>query len=351
MTAMHARPGALGETPDSRGGSVADPTSPSTAPVGRLVSLDAVRAIAGAMVIACHVSLYRGDGSLHGLRNGVMLFFALSGYLLFRPFLRGSVDLRAYAIHRAARILPAYVVALVGITILTGDRAFLENPLTFALFLQNYDRDLWRGFVGVSWTLVLEVQFYVTLPLLAILVGRSVTRLLLIAVGSITINLIALLLDADRFTLSAYPFMIWAFIPGMLAAMIEHRGMQWPGRPMVLAAGLGLVAIGTAAPWFSVDFASGLGSGLIVSWCVIRRPSLGVASRLAAIGAALTYSAYLWHVDLIKLTSSVPIALIATVVVAALIYVSVERPLMQRGRLFAWAHRRWTSSALAPNTG
>ncbi len=252
MTARHVGPDALGPAPDFSSDPVANPTSSSTTPVARLESLDAVRAIAGAMVIACHVSLYRGDGSLHGLRNGVMLFFALSGYLLFRPFLRGSVDLSAYAIHRAARILPAYFVALVGITILTGDRAFLENPFTFALFLQNYDRDLWRGFVGVSWTLVLEVQFYVTLPLLAVLVARSVNGLLSLATASIAINLIALLMDADRFMLSGYPFMIWAFIPGMLAALVEHRGMRWPGHPMILVAGVGLLAIGTAAPWFSV---------------------------------------------------------------------------------------------------
>jgi peptidoglycan/LPS O-acetylase OafA/YrhL len=316
----------------------------------RSESLDAVRALACVMVIISHVSLYRGDSSLLGLRNGVMLFFALSGYLLFRPFLRGSVDLRSYALHRAARILPAYVVALVGLTFLTGDRTFLDAPLVFAFFLQNYDRDLWQGFLGVSWTLVIEVQFYVTLPLLAVLVGRSLSRLLLIAAASIALNLIALLMEADRFVLSGYPFMIWAFVPGMLAAMMEDRGVRWIGHPAVLAAGIAAVAVGTSAPWFSIDIASGVGSGLIVAWCVARRPSLGPAGRLAAIGAALTYSAYLWHVDFIKITPSVPIALIATAAIAGLIYVSVERPALRLGRMYAWAHRRWSGSAVAPTT-
>ena len=103
MTVTHASPDVLGQTGDPAAGP-AGSLSPRTAPLGRLGSLDAVRAIACAMVIVSHVSLYRGDGSLHGLRNGVMLFFALSGYLLFRPFLRGAVDLGAYAMHRAARI-------------------------------------------------------------------------------------------------------------------------------------------------------------------------------------------------------------------------------------------------------
>ena len=73
----------------------------------RSAVLDAVRAIACVMVFLAHASEYDGDGALIGLKNGVMLFFALSGYLLYRPFLRGPVDLRRYAVHRIARIVPA----------------------------------------------------------------------------------------------------------------------------------------------------------------------------------------------------------------------------------------------------
>ena len=102
-----------------------------------------------------------------------MLFFAFSGYLIYRPFVMGDVDLRRYAVHRLRRIVPAYLLALVGVTLLTGDRTFLEQPLTYLLFLQNYDLALWQGFLGVSWTLVLEVLFYLTLPVIAILIARS----------------------------------------------------------------------------------------------------------------------------------------------------------------------------------
>lgn len=292
------------------------------------------------MVVVSHLSLYLGDSSLLGLRNGVLLFFALSGYLLFRPFLTSRVDLRSYAIHRAARIVPAYLVALVGVTVLTGDRTFLDDPLVFALFLQNHDRDLWQGFVGVSWTLVLEVQFYATLPILALLIDRSLTRLFLLGAGSFLLNLIGVALGADRFDLSSYPFMIWTFAPGMLAAMSEVGGVRWTAHPAVLAAGVGLVALGTSAPWFSLDLASGVGAGLIVAWCVTRRPMLGAATRLAAVGAALTYSSYLWHVDLIKMTSSGATAILGTLAIAALVYVVVERPVMHWARLTAWGSRQ-----------
>ena len=82
-------------------------TVPSNTASGRSHALDAVRAIACVMVVVCHVSLYHGDRSWDGLKNGVMLFFALSGYLLYRPFVMGDVDLRRYAANRIARIAPA----------------------------------------------------------------------------------------------------------------------------------------------------------------------------------------------------------------------------------------------------
>src|SRR5687768_11287352 len=152
-------------------------TVPSNTASGRSHALDAVRAVACLMVLVCHVSIHHGDESLDGLKNGVMLFFALSGYLLYRPFVMGDVDLRRYAAHRIARIAPAYVVALVGVTLLTGNRAFVDQPLTYLLFLQNYSTETFQGFLGPSWTLVIEVLFYLTLPLVALMIGRSPTRL------------------------------------------------------------------------------------------------------------------------------------------------------------------------------
>ncbi len=66
-------------------------------------------------------------------------FFVLSGYLLFRPFLDGAVDLRAYAIRRVLRVWPAYLLALVGCALLLGVSAPAEAPLLFATLAQNYD--------------------------------------------------------------------------------------------------------------------------------------------------------------------------------------------------------------------
>ena len=298
--------------------------------------LDAVRAIACAMVVLCHVSLYAGHGELVGLKNGVMLFFAMSGYLLYRPFVTGRVDLGRYGIARTARILPAYVVALVGLTLVTGDRSFADRPLSYLLFLQNYDPALWQGFIGVSWSLALEVLFYLTLPLIAWAVAGRPTRLLALAaasfVGGLLAIVVAVVLDPfpDRRMLTTlYPFMVWAFVPGMLVALWADRSEL--RSPLALVAGIVLLIVGTASPWASIDLPSAIGAFLVVGWVVVAAPDLGRLSSLAAAAAALSYSVYLWHGDLLAAFDPV-VALALTVGVAGLIYAIVERPSIDFGR-------------------
>ena len=300
-------------------------------------ALDAIRAIACVMVVLCHVSFYRGNGDFVGLQNGVMLFFGLSGYLLYRPFMTGDVDLRGYAIHRVARIAPAYLIALVGVSALSGDPTFHREPLTYLMFLQNYDPDLWQGYLGVSWTLVIEVMFYLTLPVLAAIVARSPWRLAVIAIASfvVAVAILGFAPGGDpKQPSSIFPAMIWVFTSGMFVAMMEGR-MSWAARPATLAFGIALVLFGTTSYWASVDVPSALGTFLIVAWAVERRPALGPLAAPAAIGAALTYSVYLWHVDFLKAIDGPPTALLVTVAVASAVYVTVERPAIRLGRRLA----------------
>jgi len=316
------------------GDAAPDRTATDTTDRPRSNALDAVRSIACIMVILCHVSFYGWHGDLAGLQNGVMLFFGLSGYLLYRPFVIGDVDLRRYAIHRVARIGPAYVIALVGVSVVSGDPAFVQQPLTYLLFLQSYDPTLWQGFFGVSWTLVLEVMFYLTLPALAAIVARSPQRLAIIAILSFVTS-VALWAFASapdpRQPSSIFPAMIWVFTPGMFVALMEGR-MSWAGRPATLMFGIAFLLVGTMVWWPSIDPPSALGTFLIVAWTVERRPALGLLARPAAIGAALTYSVYLWHVDLLSAIDGPFVALLVTIVVASAVYVLVERPMLRLGR-------------------
>ena len=92
----------------------------------RFGALDGLRAIGALAVLSTHVGFASGDalhgpftGSLARLDAGVAIFFAISGFLLYRPHLVAMVQARshpatgAYLWHRALRILPALWIATI----------------------------------------------------------------------------------------------------------------------------------------------------------------------------------------------------------------------------------------------
>ena len=126
----------------------------------RAAGLDGLRAVAALSVLCFHTWLYGFedpsavvrtslfDKAMFEMRLGLVFFFVLSGYLLYRAFARaaltgdGRVDVRRYARRRVARIVPAYWVATVGaIALLWGARgtpgvrlpAVSDLPLCWAL--------------------------------------------------------------------------------------------------------------------------------------------------------------------------------------------------------------------------
>lgn len=164
---------------------------PSLPPVSardaRFPLVDSLRAIAALSVFAYHCAFVLGalDGDglgpwLAELNVGVTLFFAISGFLLYRPYVAarlGGAPLPktgAYAARRVLRIVPAYWVALTLITLATGrwDVFELRGLLTYYGFLQSYRADTIVGGIGQAWTLGAEVAFYALLPLLAWTVRR-----------------------------------------------------------------------------------------------------------------------------------------------------------------------------------
>lgn len=164
---------------------------------GRLPGIEGLRAVAAGAIVVFHS--WRADGSdwassgpastvLWNLSLGVTLFFALSGFLLYRPFAaaiaRGEPlpGIGPYLRNRALRILPAYwaillVAALVLGTVNVRDdagnlvRGSLDDPLQLvgaALLVVHYVPETVLVGIGPAWSLAVELAFYLVLPLLAL---------------------------------------------------------------------------------------------------------------------------------------------------------------------------------------
>ena len=175
--------------------------SPAVAPPPgnpRFPLFDSLRGLAVLAVLVYHVFLLTGALNRRGLGDAVTvagsvgptLFFAISGFLLYRPWVAAKAEEKPqpstarYLRRRALRILPAYWLALTVLAIWPGiTGVFTEDWWRYYFFLQLYDaRTLGLG-IPVAWTLCVEVTFYLLLPLWALAARRLSRQGELVALG------------------------------------------------------------------------------------------------------------------------------------------------------------------------
>jgi peptidoglycan/LPS O-acetylase OafA/YrhL len=168
-----------------------------------IAGLDGLRAVAALAVFGVHFNqTVRFNATLGPIdvsrlfengEYGVSLFFSLSGFLLGLPFwqaLSAGRELprfKVYAVRRLARILPAYYGALTLLIALSGlwryPAAYTDIALHYT-FLFNFAEFSIFSINAPFWTLAVEMQFYVLLPLIfagLARVDRSWRVLLLVA--------------------------------------------------------------------------------------------------------------------------------------------------------------------------
>ncbi len=368
-------------------------TPPSGNP--RFPLFDSLRAIAalsvflghtvtGTYSVADHRTLFGYAVQLAD--QGVAVFFLISGFLLYRPFLVARRDgrtmaLTGYARRRLLRIVPAYWTALtiaVALGVVMG--VTWGNWWIFYAFGQIYSPvNLGHG-IGVAWTLCIEMTFYAVLPLLSFAGGRlggrrfsmrgDVVMVIVLAAGSLAWRAhFSSFLDVWKVSTLPGTFTWFAF--GMLLAVasvtLEGRRVsdspaavrlvaRYPGGCWVLAV---LVFIGFH------EFAShvfGQGALLVehVLFAVVAMFVLlpgvfadeagGSARRilrgrfLAWIGL-VSYAFYLYHTLVIQELNKVigphgplryPLMLVSSFAIscalAAASYYVIERPAMRLGR-------------------
>jgi peptidoglycan/LPS O-acetylase OafA/YrhL len=199
-------------------------------PAGAVPGLDFLRTLAILLVVSTH---YCGDFSAalgHGIAigrlplfyfgwTGVDLFFVLSGYLIGRQLWRelvasGTIDVPRFLVRRGLRIWPFYFVFLAWLIVTTSDP--LARFVNDALFVSNY----FPGNVSGGWSLSIEEQFYVCVPLLLLLLQKTGIRVRHQVV--VIVGLLAVLPVIRWFTLHAYPGPVTADLVRRLVVMPIH---------------------------------------------------------------------------------------------------------------------------------
>ena len=170
---------------------------------------------------------------LHLGNCGVPLFFALSGFILGMPFLekiqaKQSFSLRNYYLRRVTRLEPPFVINLLLITVLLivvkgqaiGD--IVLHLLASLVYLHGLIYEQWSTINGVSWSLEIEVQFYLIAPFLAVLIYQGTPRFR----RCLIVSLIVLTIGMKYFwtghlpkrVLLSLPYYLDFFLTGMLLA-------------------------------------------------------------------------------------------------------------------------------------
>jgi peptidoglycan/LPS O-acetylase OafA/YrhL len=349
----------------------------------RAHALDALRALAALSVMLFHFWVYTeplppgasphtlGQDLFESARWGLLLFFVLSGFLLYRPWVRAALAGRErprigrYLRLRAARIAPAYYLALAGagLIALAGSAPPMRLPThgTWPLFLvfgENFSDHSLNSLDSPMWTLPIEVSFYLVLPLLglaALRLGTGRRRQALIGVGLVAIGIAWAQLATGLWLQGAVlPQMIPFFAFGMMVAVaIEGRSLsrrlcRWlvAGAAVAYLANLALHAWAPPAADALEDIPVAAGFAALVAVGAAGEwfPRLLRARFVVWLGV-VSYGVYLWHQPVMclmgghgllprNLLLELPIALPLTLAVAWASWRFVEQPVLRR------AHRR-----------
>lgn len=348
----------------------------------RAQALDLIRAFAAMAVLTYHVWLYRLpnpnspkragllDHVLFEWRIGLVVFFVMSGYLLYRPLLRGAhdaaparLDSRRYYWRRIVRIVPSYYLAIIGSIALLwsiGDVAGVRLPPTdelwrFAFFLQNYSRETLLTLDAPTWTLAVQAAFYLVFPLFVLVGSRIHRRAWIVPLALIVFGVIFNWIAYKNQWGPIARLSLFAMLPylamGMLIAHLPPIHTRRVAVTMIVV-GAGLAfgdslwhALGGWSWGLGVlrDVPGAVGYGMIIAACA--QPVIGASKRLrpAESFGRWSYGVFLWHLPVLLflkghglMPSSGLLTWLLLMALASLIGAAnwrfVEKPLLARSR-------------------
>jgi peptidoglycan/LPS O-acetylase OafA/YrhL len=342
------------------------------------MGIELCRGLAALMVVLTHYSSFlpNAPAGFGFLWTGVDLFFVISGFV-FSPMLLqntrapGRLDAPLpFWLRRFFRIYPLYLLALVAYFLGAAPGALTNHyflrHLVFLHTTHSFEEAYY--FNPAFWTLPVEMEFYLVLPLLALLRGR-VRWLLLVSLASLVWCFYARYLrgpeDFWRVLSVHLPALLPEFMLGTLlaAAVAQGKAMQWRwcSRQALAAGGCGLALLVLA---YQIKFGGfGLDTNRLLdapwnflcasAYALLMFPLLLTNElawplwlrQLALLAGASSYGVYLFH-NLIPpllvragLTASgivfVLLAMSLTLAIALLLYRVYENPLRRCGRELA----------------
>jgi peptidoglycan/LPS O-acetylase OafA/YrhL len=280
--------------------------------------IDGLRAIAVLAVVLYHF----GVPGLPGGFTGVDVFFVISGWLigglLWRELLAtGHIRLGAFYLRRIRRLAPAFfaMLAVSGLAawfvLLPFEfRAFGKEVIAATVWLSNVY--FWQGtgyfdagsdskLLLHTWSLSVEEQFYLILPLALLILFRWRRAVVPVLAVLWALSLAACILMTPvtpTATFYLFPFRAWELLTGVLAAILwRGPGAVWmsPVGLSLIAGGILLIPAGAAFPgWQAMVPVAG---AALVLMGTGKAGGVGrlLASRPMVAAGLISYSLYLWH--------------------------------------------------------
>jgi peptidoglycan/LPS O-acetylase OafA/YrhL len=251
---------------------------------------------------------------------GVHLFFVISGFILALPFAKrafnglSAPDLKSYYLRRVTRIEPPYVICLLLLFLLhwrdTGDPASWLPHLVASLFYAHglvFGRESVVN--GVTWSLEIEIQFYLLVPLLVYLfrIRRAALRRAILFVALIGCSLFSLMFiypsGSARLPLTLLNFLQYFLTGFLLADLYLSYGMRAAKKYLAwdaVTVATGALIVATLLYFGRLYFLLPVMIGLFYTGCYLGRWSNAlVRLRWIVIVGGMCYTIYLYHVQVI----------------------------------------------------
>lgn len=347
-----------------------------------------IRGIAVLLVTMYHL----GIAGFHSGFLGVDIFFVISGYLMAAMY--NPLKKKDFFLKRAKRLFPAYFVVILSVLIISAvitkpsEYNQVTNQALFAsIFASNigfwldnsyFDKAAFKPLLHL-WSLGVELQFYLTVPVLYWILTKSKSLFWLILLLSAFLCFIVVGLS-PKTSFFLLPFRLWQFLLGFIVAKSLYKNHYNKNERLKWIGTLSLITI-VCIPLFDINgdqprFMTGHPGffALLISIATATTLLFGINERIEShpfskmlekVGE-YSYSIYLAHFPIIVLYLYQPfsgtllkapsplhitVLLILITVASAFLFIFIEHPFRTKANSLGWTAGSVTAVLILPLLG